>query len=81
MNKLIKTPKRIVQISYDDGCELAGDELRWKIIRVAQKLNTIGTKYEDDVGVVCDIFLYSLIESFNLARLTTKCQWNTANTI
>lgn len=54
INELKKTPKRIVQISYDDGTVQSGEELRVKIIRVAQNLKRLGIKEDEVVGVVCE---------------------------
>lgn len=51
---LKKTPNRIVQMCYDDGSEMTCDELRLKIIRIAQNLKKLGIKDEDVVGIVCE---------------------------
>lgn len=50
---LSKTPKRIVQISEDDGVEQTCEDLKLKIIRVAQNLRNAGVKNGDVVGVIC----------------------------
>jgi 4-coumarate--CoA ligase len=54
IRKLEETPTRVIQISYDDGSEMTGEELRLKIIRVAQHLTNLGIKDEDVVGVLCE---------------------------
>lgn len=54
MNELKKNPLRTVQISYDDNTEMNGEELRIKIIRVAQHLRILGIKDRNVVGLVCE---------------------------
>lgn len=53
LDALSRTPKRIVQISDDDGTEMTCEDLKIKIIRVAQNLKKAGIKNEDVVGVIC----------------------------
>lgn len=53
LDGLKKTPKKLTQISADDGTEETCDDLRLKIIRFAQNLKRLGIKDEDVVGVVC----------------------------
>lgn len=53
IKSLKKTPERIVQVSDDEGVEMTCDELRVKIIRVAQHLKTFGINEDDVVGVIC----------------------------
>lgn len=53
INGLKKTPQRIIQISADDGSKMTCDELRLKIIAVAQNLTKLGIKDEDVVGMIC----------------------------
>lgn len=54
LKTLEKSPKRVIQISYDDGSEMTGEELRVKIIRVAQNLRKLGIGDGDVVSVVCN---------------------------
>lgn len=58
INKIIldglnKTPNRLVQISDDDGSKMTCEDLKLKIIRIAQNLKKAGVKNEDVVGVIC----------------------------
>lgn len=53
MTGLKRDPERIVQISADENKIETAEELRLRIIRVAQNLARIGIKDEDIVSVVC----------------------------
>ena len=47
-------PKCVVQLSHDDGSEMTAEELRIKIIRVAQNLQKLGIQSEDVISVMCE---------------------------
>jgi acyl-coenzyme A synthetase/AMP-(fatty) acid ligase len=51
---LKKTPNRVIQLNYDDGTEMTCDELRVKMIRMAQNMRQVGIKEDDVVGIVCE---------------------------
>ena len=50
---LKKTPKRVVQISYDDGTEATCEQMLSKIVKFALNLKKKGIKADDVVAVVC----------------------------
>lgn len=53
LDGLMKTPTRNTQISADNGAVETCEELRLKVIRVAQNLQKLGIQDEDVVAVIC----------------------------
>ena len=54
INTLKQSPKHVAQISYDEDSEMTCEDLRVKIIRVAQNLKKLGIKENDVIGFVSD---------------------------